>query len=145
MYLEKPHWENIFILLARFLIAIIFLISGITKVTAFESVVSYINAASLALAQTIAVLTIIIEIMGSVCIILGLYARFAAFILGIFSVAAGILFHQFWSSPPDQFQLQNIMFLKNLCMAGGLFLFAIFGPGRISINFKKEHPRAKVF
>ena len=49
-------------------------------------------------------------------------------------VGESFLFHGFWAKPPEQQMVQQLMFLKNLAAAGGLFLLAAYGPGAWSLD-----------
>lgn len=130
--LEKP-----LTLLARILLAAIFIIAGLSKIGGFESTVAYIASKGLPAPGLIAALTIAIEVLGGIAIVLGYKARIAAFVLAMFTILAAVIFHNFWDAPADQAYVQNIMFMKNLSIAGGLFLLTVFGAGGLSIDSKK--------
>jgi len=42
--------------------------------------------------------------------------------------------HNFWSVGPEQAQLQQIMFMKNLTMTGGAMIISYFGAGPLSLD-----------
>jgi putative oxidoreductase len=130
--LEKP-----LTLIARILLAAIFIIAGLSKIGGFESTVAYIASKGLPAPGLIAALTIAIEVLGGIAIVLGYKARIAAFVLAMFTILAAVIFHNFWDAPADQAYVQNIMFMKNLSIAGGLFLLTVFGAGGLSIDSKK--------
>ena len=121
-------------LVARILMASIFISAGFSKVLGFDGVTAYIASKGLPLPMVIAGLAVALEILGGIAIIVGFKARIAGLLLGLFSILAAFIFHNFWAFPPEQVYLQNIMFMKNLSMAGGLFLLAVFGPGGYSID-----------
>jgi putative oxidoreductase len=104
----------------------------------FDGVTAYIASKGLPIPMIIAGLTVALEILGGLAIIIGYKARIAGLLLGLFSILAAFIFHNFWAFPPEQVYLQNIMFMKNLSMAGGLFLLTIFGPGGYSIDARLE-------
>jgi putative oxidoreductase len=52
-------------------------------------------------------------------------------------VVAGVFFHNFWSAPAEAMQMQQIMFMKNLAIAGGLLALTAFGPGALSLDAKR--------
>ncbi len=125
-------------LVARILMASIFISAGFSKVLGFDGVTAYIASKGLPMPMIIAGLTVALEILGGLAIIIGYKARIAGLLLGLFSILAAFIFHNFWAFPPEQVYLQNIMFMKNLSMAGGLFLLTIFGPGGYSIDARFE-------
>ena len=121
-------------LVARILLAAIFISAGFSKVMGFEGVTAYIGSKGLPIPMILAGCTIALEIIGGLAIIIGYKARIAGLLLGLFSILAALIFHNFWAFPPEQVYLQNIMFMKNLSIAGGLFLLAVFGAGGYSID-----------
>ena len=125
-------------LVARILMASIFISAGFSKVLGFDGVTAYIASKGLPMPMIIAGLTVALEILGGLAIIVGYKARIAGLLLGLFSILAAFIFHNFWAFPPEQVYLQNIMFMKNLSMAGGLFLLTVFGTGGYSIDARLE-------
>ena len=53
---------------------------------------------------------------------------------GVFTLLASVLFHKFWAVPPEQQMVQQLMFLKNMAVAGGMFIVAALGAGPLSID-----------
>ena len=126
------------VLVARILMAAIFISAGFSKLLGFDGVTAYIASKSLPMPMVIAGFTVALEIIGGLAIIIGYKARIAGLLLGLFSILAAFIFHNFWAFPPEQVYLQNIMFMKNLSMAGGLFLLTVFGAGGYSIDARCE-------
>ena len=120
--------------LGRLLLGGLFLAAGIGKVTAFAGTSAYIASKGLPVPDVLAALTIALEIAGGLAVIIGYQARLAALALAAFTVAAAILFHDFWAVPKAMVQVQQAMFMKNLAIAGGLLLITAFGPGAWSIK-----------
>ena len=127
---------NPLVLVARILLAAIFISAGLSKLGGFDGTVGYIASKGLPLPGLIAVLTIALEVLGGIAIVIGYKARVAGLLLAIFTLLAGFIFHNFWAIPADQAYIQNIMFMKNLSMAGGLLLLTVFGAGGYSIDAK---------
>ena len=73
-------------------------------------------------------LVIALEIGGGLSLLLGFQTRLVAFLLAGFCIISGMLFHT------GAEQMQQIMFMKNLAMAGGLLAFTMFGAGRLSLD-----------
>ncbi len=121
-------------LIGRLLIAAIFVFSGFGKITGFEGTVGYIASKGLPLPQLGAGLAIIVELGGGILLILGWKTRWAAAAMMIFTVAAALIFHNFWAAAPDAAQNQMIHFMKNIAMAGGLVYVVVFGSGPLSVD-----------
>jgi putative oxidoreductase len=77
-------------------------------------------------------LVIALEIAGALAIIAGYRTRLAAAALAAFSLAAGFLFH----GGADQ--MQQILLLKNVSIAGGFLLLVARGAGAWSLDARRE-------
>ncbi|OGC85112.1 MAG: DoxX family protein [candidate division Zixibacteria bacterium RBG_16_43_9] len=122
-------------LIARILLALIFIKSGIGKIMDPTGTQQYMAAYGMPLTGLFLVGAIIFEIFGSLSVLLGYKARLGAIALIIFLVPATLIFHTKLSDP-----LQMVMFMKNLAMLGGLLMVAYFGPGPISFDEKVKPP-----
>ncbi|MDP2960016.1 MAG: DoxX family protein [candidate division Zixibacteria bacterium] len=118
-------------LIARILLCLIFLKSGIGKIMDPAGTMLYMSAHGMPLTGLFLVGAIVFEIVGALSVLLGYKARWGAILLIIFLVPTTLIFHTKISD-----QLQMIMFLKNLTTIGGLLLVAYFGPGPISFDQK---------
>lgn len=126
--------QNVTVLAGRILLGLLFLISGFGKIAGFDGTVGYISAQHLPLPALVAVLTIVVEIGGGIALVTGLATRQAALVLAGFTLLTAFIFHAFWSAPDAAVRaMQEINFLKNLSIAGGMFVLAAFGPGRFSL------------
>jgi len=129
--------QNITVLAGRILLGLLFLVSGFGKIAGFDGTVGYISAQHLPLPALAAVLTIVVEVGGGIALVSGLWTRQAALALAGFTLLTAFIFHAFWSAPDAATTMQQIQFLKNLSIAGGLFVLAAFGPGRISLAARR--------
>jgi len=121
-------------LIGRLMLAAIFIWSGINKITGFEGLIGAIASKGLPVPQVFAALTIIVEIGGALMLVFGWKARWGAFALAAFTALVTVLFHNFWAVPPAEKMMQEIQFMKNVAIIGGLLLVMAFGPGRISVD-----------
>lgn len=120
-------------LLGRILIALIFILSGFSKIAGFDGTVGYIASQGLPLPQLLAIGAILVELGGGLMLVLGWKARWAACAMLIFTALAAVFFHNFWAVPADQMQNQMIHFMKNLSMMGGLLYVVVHGSGQLSL------------
>lgn len=125
------------VLVGRILLGLIFVLSGTGKIFGFDGAVGYIAAKGLPLPQIVAVLTICIELGGGLMLVFGLYTRWAAFGLAVFTVLAALIFHNFWAATEAMRMSQQTNFMKNLSIAGGMLVLAVFGPGALSLDAKR--------
>jgi len=125
---------NAMALIGRILLAVMFLISGWGKIGGFAGTAGYIGSVGLPMPQVLAVLTIVLELVAGVLLVIGWKTRWAAWALAIFTLLAGVLFHNYWAMPADKQMMEQIMFLKNLSITGGLLMLAVAGPGAWSVD-----------
>ena len=121
-------------LIGRIFISAIFLVSGFGKVGGFEGVVGAIASKGFPMPQAFAAATIAIELGASLMLVFGWKARWAAFLLAVFSAIVTFFFHNFWAVPEAQKMMEQLTFMKNLALIGGLLLVMAFGPGRLSVD-----------
>jgi putative oxidoreductase len=111
----------------RFLLALLFLLSGLGKLGAYSATAAYMSATGVPGALLPAVIAL--EILGSLAIIAGWKTRVVAVVLAGFSLLTALTFH---NNLTDQTQM--IMFFKNLSIAGGFLILAANGPGLLSLD-----------
>lgn len=111
----------------RVMIAMMFVMSGVSKIFQYEGTQGFME--SQGVPGALLPLVIVVEVIGGLAIILGLQTRIAALMLAGFCVVSAMLFHANFAD-----QVQMIMFMKNIAIAGGfLFLFAN-GPGAYALD-----------
>lgn len=126
--------QNPLALLGRILIAVLFVPSGLSKISGFGGTVGYIASQGLPAPSALAAVAIAVEVLLPVLLLLGWGARWAALGLAVFTLLAGFLFHNYWAVPPEQVMMQQINFFKNIAITGGLLAFAAFGAGAWSVD-----------
>jgi putative oxidoreductase len=125
---------NFLDLLGRVFISAIFLLSGYNKIFNYSGTVSWMEG--FGIPGLLLAPAIILEIILPLLIIIGYKTQLAAFLLAIFCVATGLIFHLDFSD-----QMQTIQLLKNLGLAGGFLFIAINGPKEWAIEAKKKYVR----
>ena len=115
----------------RVLLALIFLVAGIEKISGYAGTEAYM--ASKGVPGMLLPLVIALEVGGALLVIIGWQTRLAAFALAGFSIAAAVLFH---FVPGDSMQM--IMFMKNLAIAGGFLILAAHGAGAWSLDGRRR-------
>ena len=125
------------VLVGRILLGLLFVLSGFAKISGFDGTAGYIASKGLPLPQLVAALTIVVELGGGLALMAGLYTRQAVVALAGFTLLAGVIFHNFWAVPQAEQMAQQINFMKNLAIAGGMLVVAAFGPGRLSVDARR--------
>ena len=70
-------------------------------------------------------------------LITGLGAKVAAVALAAFTIAAGVIFHDFWAADATQYMNQFNHFMKNLAVVGGLLVAGVAAVGGRSVQLLK--------
>ena len=122
--------QNFADLLGRLLIAAIFLISGLGKVTGYAGTQGYMEA--MGVPGALLPLVIALEVLGALAIIVGWRTRLFAFLLGGFTLLSAVIFHRALGD-----QMQSILFLKNLAIAGGFLFLLAHGAGAWSLDGRR--------
>ena len=135
-------FANPLALLGRILLAYFFIPAGIGKLGAgFAGTVGYIASKGLPMPEVLAVAALMVEIGAGLALLVGFKTRWAALLLALFTLAAAVLFHNYWGVPAGQQMVQQLMFNKNLGIAGGLLAFAAFGAGALSVDARSASGR----
>jgi len=117
-------------LAGRILLALIFLESGVEKITSYSMTLGYMTQAGLPFPQVLLVASAIVEIGCALALITGWKARLGALGLVIWMIPVTLIFH----SPFAADQMTHIHFMKNLAITGGLLMVFAFGPGAWSLG-----------
>ena len=131
-------YQNALNLIGRLLIVALFLPAGLSKLTGFEGTVGYFGSLGLPVATLAVVVAIIAEVLGGIALLVGFQTRIVAILLAIFTLAASIAGHAFWAAPADAAFIQQLLFLKNIAVIGGLLVLASAGAGKFSIDGYKQ-------
>lgn len=121
--------KNITELVGRILLGAIFLMAGINKISGYEGTAGYMD--SMGIPGSLLPIVIALEIVGGLMVITGFKVKWAAYALAGFTLVAGVIFHSNFAD-----QMQSILFMKNLSIAGGLLLLASYGSGKLSVDSK---------
>ena len=132
----KPTYESLAMFAGRIFLALIFVVSGIGKITGYAGTAAYMTSKGLPLVDILLPLTILIELGGGLLLALGWKARWAAAALLLFLIPTTLIFHQFWGLEPKLAQMQKIHFLKNVAIMGGMMMVLAIGAGAWSVDRK---------
>ncbi|MFO6491787.1 DoxX family protein [Hafnia alvei] len=119
--------ENIALLAARILMPILFISAGWGKVTGYAGTQQYMEA--MGVPGALLPLTILLELGGGLAVLFGLLTRTTALFTAGFTILTAFLFHSNFTDGVNQ-----LMFMKNLTIAGGYLVLAVAGPGAFSID-----------
>ena len=120
---------NIFDLIGRILISILFLLNGFYKINNYNGTVDWIE--SFGLPGILIIPAIVLEIIAPLFIIFGYKVKISSGLLSLFCIATAFIFH---NDLTDQTQLTS--FLKNIALAGGFLFLMINGAKDFSLDKK---------
>jgi uncharacterized membrane protein YphA (DoxX/SURF4 family) len=114
------------LVIGRVLFALIFVASGINHITKAEHMTGYAQFKKIPAAKASVILSGVFFLLAAASLILGVYADLGALVLAVLLVIMAVMFHNFWTqTDPQQKQMEQIAFFKNISMAGGaLVMFA---------------------
>jgi len=124
------------ILVARFLLALLFLIFGWDKFGDYSGTVAYMTQSGAPLPTIAALVAIVVELVVSIAIILGIWTRPLAVVLALYSLATAYIGHPYWSMEGIDRSANMINFYKNFSIIGGFMLLYLTGPGKYSVDEK---------
>jgi putative oxidoreductase len=116
----------------RILIAVIFLMSGLSKLGAPGATIGYIASVGLPLPVLGFLIALAAEIGGGLLLLVGFQTRLIASLLAVFTLATAVFFH-------NNFADQNTMihFLKNIMIIGGLLQIVAIGATSLSLDTRR--------
>ena len=120
--------EDTGLLVARILMTILFIVAGYGKMgDAYAGTQQYMQ--SMGVPGFLLPLTILLEFGGGLAILFGFLTRTVALFTAGFTILTALLFHTNFADGVNQ-----LMFMKNLTIAGGFIVLAVAGPGGFSID-----------
>ncbi|HEI8867070.1 DoxX family protein [Serratia sp. AKBS12] len=120
--------EDAGLLVARILMPILFIVAGYGKMgDAYAGTQQYMQA--MGVPGFLLPLTILLEFGGGLAIMFGFLTRTTALFTAGFTILTALLFHTNFAEGVNQ-----LMFMKNLTIAGGYIVLAVAGPGAFSID-----------
>ncbi len=116
--------NKIFYPAARILLALIFVLSGYSKIMQFAGTQAFIAKLGVPLPAVALFLAIVIELAGGLMVMAGYKVRWAAGIMFLYMIPITYYVHRH-----DQIQI-----LKNISIMGGLLLLVAGGAGALAVD-----------
>jgi putative oxidoreductase len=121
------------ILLARALLSLPFLYSGIDKCWRWEAAQREVAASGLPWPTLLHLVTVLVQLSGGLSLFLGIEARLGALLLSLFLVPVTVMYHPFWKRSGADFVAEADHFLSNLAIIGGFLAIFAVGGGHLSV------------
>ncbi len=125
------------VLLGRLLFAMIFIMSGPRHF--LSQTIAYAASQGVPMASIAVPFAGLLAFLGGLSILLGYRAKLGAWLIVLFLVGITPMMHKFWAvTDPMMYQMQFIMFMKNLSMLGGALLITHLGSGPWSLDARRK-------
>ena len=121
--------SSVVALVGRALMCAIFVESGLAKLLSPAATIGYMAHLGLPLPPAAYAVSVVVEFGGGLAILLGFQIRIVAAIMAVFCIATALIAHNDMAD-----RMQEINFMKNLCMAGGFLQLVAWGPGRYRVS-----------
>ena len=132
----ESNYANPAMFLGRVFLALLFVVSGIGKITGYAGTAALMASKGLPMVEILLPLTIAVELGGGLMLAMGWKTRWAAAALFLFLIPTTLIFHQFWGIDPKLMQMQKVNFLKNVAIMGGMLMVLAIGAGGWSVDRK---------
>ena len=126
--------NNVVTLAGRILLSAIFIFAGIEKIAAFSGTVGYAASVHMPMPSVAIAVALLVELLGGLAILVGFQTRIAAWIVFLYLIPASFFFHNFWAMEGAARMNNQIHFLKNVAIMGGLLILAASGAGGMSVD-----------
>lgn len=125
-------YASIVSLIGRILLALMFIPAGFGKLANVAGTTGYFASKGLPFGSVLVVLVGALELFGGLALVLGFKVRWVGLALALFTLGASLVGHAYWSMPEGQQMVNQMLFMKNISVMGGMLLVSALGAGAIS-------------
>jgi len=125
--------QDLLLLLARVLLVILFLVSGVPKLLHFSGTIAYMTSVGAPLPAVAAAIAVFMEVPVAIALLVGFRTRPLALLLAIYTIGTGLIGHAYWTMTGAEQANNMIHFYKNVAIAGGFLALCAAGAGRFSL------------
>jgi putative oxidoreductase len=137
--------NNTILLVARILLAFMFILAGFGKLTDPAQTAGMVGGAGMPFPTLLTYLAGAFEFITGVCVLIGFQIRIVGWLLAAFCVFTGVVFHLPTVNVPDFPAAANgwinalnfTNFLKNITLAGAYIALAVNGAGVYSVDARR--------
>jgi len=122
------------LLVARVCLASVFLVSGVHKAVCYKHAVAEFHLAKVPLVSVTLPAIIALHLIGSLCLIFGVFTAEVALVLAAFTLLATERAHGFWRYDGSARLDRSRIALANLGLIGGLLALAVTGSGNLALG-----------
>ncbi len=126
--------RDLFSLLGRVLISGVFLWGAYEKMTHWNQSLSYIKSKGIQYGHIILPAMIGLKIIGALSVLAGWHAHIGALLLAVVTVFALLKFHPFWEKQGNERGMEQMIFMKEVAILGGILMILALGAGHFGIG-----------
>jgi putative oxidoreductase len=128
----------------RVLLALIFVLSGISKLGAIGTTSAHMAQAGIPYANDLVWGAVALELGGGILLIVGLLTRLVGLAFFFYTLTLAVIFHAYWTMTGAAAHAQHTAFFEHLAIMGGMIYVVAFGAGPYSIDamIRGRHPQA---
>lgn len=116
-------------LVARLLVTPEFLVAVGGKTFGWSGQAAYMQSKGMTMIVPLLAMALVIEAVGSLCLITGYRARIAAGVMFVYLGIVSVRLHAFWNQTGNSAAMNQQAFFRNLGMMGCLLMISVYGPG----------------
>lgn len=121
--------NDVTLLVARVLLALMFLVSGLPMLLAPGGFAGFMGSIGMPAPLLVTWAVIALKVLGGIAIVVGFQTRWAAYAFAAFCVATAFIGH---------FSAEEMsVFWKNIAIAGGFLALSVSGPGALSLDARR--------
>lgn len=121
-------------LVGRILLALIFVLAGYHQILATAGMAAAMASHGIPLPGILVYGAIVLELTGGLMLIAGLYARWAAGALCLYTLVLALIFHAYWTMSAAEARIERGFFFGHLSMIGGTLMVVALGAGSFSLD-----------
>jgi putative oxidoreductase len=123
--------------IGRVFLSLIFIISSVGNFS--SSAIGYAAAHGVPAPSFFVPLAGVLALVGGLSILFGFRTRLGAVLLVLFLVPVTLFMHRFWAvADPQRAMIDQVMFMKNVSILGGVLLLLYFGGGPMSMDVRRR-------
>ena len=131
---DPVFFKNEILVLARVLIALLFVLFGWGKLTDFSGAVATMSHLGAPLPPLSAAIAVVMEVPVAIGLILGLFTRPLILLMAVYTLGTAFIGHPYWDATGTAHYMNEINFYKNISIIGGMLVLYIQGPGQYALD-----------
>jgi putative oxidoreductase len=120
--------------IGRVLLALIFVLSGISKLGAIAATSAHMASAGIPYSNDLVWGAVALELGGGTLLIVGLLTRLVGLAFFFYTLTLAVIFHAYWTMTGAAAHAQYSVFFEHIAIMGGMLYVAAFGAGPYSLD-----------